>query len=224
MKTDEKSEEEHNMVYKKRKRPIKSTHRDTYAVKRALLLEFHEAIDFKCFICGKNCRNNPYELEFMHNDRKTKARSKSGRTRCISSLPIDEMRKERLIGEFGCHECHIKATIEERKHLLSNTKGAGRTRTRRKRLYDFVNVRKLGVGCCELCGTKVTQEILQAFDWDHIDPKTKFKEVSQMIILNFTTKELTQEMDLCQLLCRPCHRRTTAEYNIKQRELKKDIR
>lgn len=45
----------------------------------------------------------------------------------------------------------------------------------------------------------------EGLHFDHIDPATKIKEISQAIIAGWSWVKLVDELDKCQLLCQPCH-------------------
>lgn len=47
-------------------------------------------------------------------------------------------------------------------------------------------------------------------DFDHIDPKTKFKTVSRMLIGScYSWERIEEEIGKCQVLCANCHRKKT---------------
>ncbi len=64
-------------------------------------------------------------------------------------------------------------------------------------------VGKLG-GKCQKCGTENSP-----FEFDHIDPVTKVMTISAMWRLSL--KRLEVELEKCQLLCVPCHKKKTCE-------------
>lgn len=68
---------------------------------------------------------------------------------------------------------------------------------RRQEIIDYLG------GKCVICGS---QENLQ---FDHIDPSQKLFDIKSKLSLR-TSKE---EIDKCQLLCRPCHLDKTGEEN-----------
>jgi hypothetical protein len=57
---------------------------------------------------------------------------------------------------------------------------------------------------CADCGLAVTEHNSIAFDWDHIDRTTKFKEVSKL--RNGSTLQMLNEIAKCALRCAICHR------------------
>ena len=57
---------------------------------------------------------------------------------------------------------------------------------------------KRGCACCGYVGHAA------ALDFDHLDPKTKIRDIAQMHTVNI--QKLKLEMDKCQVLCANCHR------------------
>lgn len=69
---------------------------------------------------------------------------------------------------------------------------------------------KMQRGNCVDCGLIVTENNSIAFDWDHIDRSTKFREVSKL--RNGSTMQMLEEIAKCALRCAICHRiKTYAE-------------
>ena len=46
-------------------------------------------------------------------------------------------------------------------------------------------------------------------DFDHIEPKNKFKPVSRMLSGHWSWESLTKEIAKCEIRCANCHRRKT---------------
>jgi len=69
-----------------------------------------------------------------------------------------------------------------------------------KRNAKIIKDEKLKRGC-EQCGYKGHHA---ALDFDHIDPKTKRRDIAKMHTTNI--KALREEMEKCQVLCANCHR------------------
>ena len=59
---------------------------------------------------------------------------------------------------------------------------------------------------CAICNKKFHP---YAMDWDHIDPKTKSYEISEMIASGYSWHLIESEMKKCQLLCALCHKEKT---------------
>lgn len=69
---------------------------------------------------------------------------------------------------------------------------------------------KMQRGYCVDCKLAVTEQNSIAFDWDHIDRSTKFREVSKL--RNGNTLQMLDEIAKCALRCAICHRiKTYAE-------------
>lgn len=62
-------------------------------------------------------------------------------------------------------------------------------------------------GRCRGCGTQ------DSLDFDHVDPATKVIEISMAIARTWSWARLKEELDKCQLLCRPCHIEKSAANN-----------
>lgn len=46
-------------------------------------------------------------------------------------------------------------------------------------------------------------------DFDHRDPKNKFKQISRMLSGHYSWKSVVQEIEKCDIRCANCHRRKT---------------
>jgi hypothetical protein len=82
---------------------------------------------------------------------------------------------------------------------------------------ERINKIKLEKGCC-MCGfggshfpKKFHQHIVMLLEFDHIDPSTKYENVSQM--KNYSWDVIQSEIDKCRVLCKPCHAKHTGEQN-----------
>ena len=60
-------------------------------------------------------------------------------------------------------------------------------------------------GCVD-CGCTGDMSTLTEFDYHHIDPKTKILAVADMLG-TFGMPKVIAEMQKCELLCKPCHRK-----------------
>lgn len=70
----------------------------------------------------------------------------------------------------------------------------------RRQLYSFL-FDKACIDCSE------TDPVV--LDFDHIDPKTKFKSVAKMLSGHYSWKRILEEIDKCEIRCANCHRRKT---------------
>jgi hypothetical protein len=73
----------------------------------------------------------------------------------------------------------------------------------REKNRQYVIDSKHKIGKCVQCDRKVENGYECCFDYDHIDPKQKFKSVSRMV--DFPFELLKNEIEKCQLLCCFCH-------------------
>ena len=82
--------------------------------------------------------------------------------------------------------------------------------TTKKRTY--VNSIKLKIGECQLCKRKVNDGNFCAYDFDHLDEKTKTESISTMVN-RYPLKKffslIDEEVKKCRLLCSNCHRKHT---------------
>ncbi len=102
-----------------------------------------------------------------------------------------------------CLLCHTFNTAER----ITETVCGKRKSTQRK--IDYVNSKKVEIGCCELCRHSVNQSNLSYFEFDHKNPENKQYEISAIVnqhSSHFTLEFLIEELSDCRLLCRYCHR------------------
>jgi len=70
----------------------------------------------------------------------------------------------------------------------------------REQLFAFLSTKE-----CIDCGEK--DPIV--FEFDHVDPKNKFKSISKMLSGHYAWKSVLLEIDKCEIRCANCHRRKT---------------
>jgi len=70
----------------------------------------------------------------------------------------------------------------------------------RKEVLNFLSDK-----CCLDCGEKDPIVL----DFDHIDQKNKFKNVSRMLGGHYSWKSVLTEINKCEIRCANCHRRKT---------------
>ena len=68
---------------------------------------------------------------------------------------------------------------------------------KRSRLYQEWRTEYLKTHPCVKCGAT------EALHFDHIDPNTKVRALSNM--LNYSLDSILEELEKCQVLCRFCH-------------------
>ena len=142
---------------------------------------------------------------------------------------VDAMREERKKVQFICGCCHrlrptsaAGQTVKEKSLQWQKDKDM-----RTKQKEDYVNARKLDIGCCQYadCGRAVTPQTVRAFDFDHREEHTKathetmpeflykgktgvsglVNNMAKRAALEHTQSILDAEMDKCDLLCHNCH-------------------
>ncbi len=138
-------------------------------------------------------------LEFDHLPQFTKIN-------VITCMPPSLMRAEAQKCQMVCGRCHVIVTTERAtaKRELEN-----RTLAKQHAARQHINMRKLEVGGCALCG-HFDKNLLAFFHWDHLNPATKIACVSEMAS-NHTLDEIDKEIAKCQLLCKHCHRKRTLD-------------
>jgi hypothetical protein len=70
-------------------------------------------------------------------------------------------------------------------------------------------------GCkCEDCGKQLTYETNKGdYDFHHVDPSTKTKNINIMLSNKVSESTLKEELDKCVLLCKPCHMKRHTDFN-----------
>lgn len=108
------------------------------------------------------------------------------------------VRLEALKCQHVCAKCHLLETIRRETGLVENS----RSHSERKKLAYVIKLKRNG---CSLC-SYINHNIPRYFDMDHIDPKTKTKEISRMVKDNsYTMEQLIEECGKCRILCKHCH-------------------
>ncbi len=128
---------------------------------------------------------------------------------------VDEISKCRILCCFHHHLHSLNQQNEKRnnKSDYSKTISAGE---RRKKVEEKIEcLRKLKVdperfGKCEICKRPVLERETHGFDFDHIDPNEKHREISKLLGCSWENSILP-EIDKCRLLCANCHRIHTQE-------------
>lgn len=70
----------------------------------------------------------------------------------------------------------------------------------RAKLFEFLSTKK-----CLDCG----EGDPVVLEFDHINPKTKFKKISKMLSGHYSWKSVLGEINKCEIRCANCHRRKT---------------
>jgi hypothetical protein len=145
-----------------------------------------------CVDCGED---DIRLLEFDHVDREKKKINLSG------AGSIRQLQEEYMEVVNRCGMCHRRRTKTQLNY--------GNKSTPQK---QFVDQEKRKRGCCNKCGI-FDDALLEAFEFDHIDPSTKSFNISTMVSNNADIKDIKKELPLCQLLCVHCHKLKTIEDN-----------
>jgi hypothetical protein len=81
---------------------------------------------------------------------------------------------------------------------------------RRKELKKWVRSLKVGNKCSSKKCTNVCEyKTVKMFDFHHVDPATKFMDVSDMSTRGYSKIRIEEEIKKCVLLCKECHIDTT---------------
>ena len=108
----------------------------------------------------------------------------------------------------GCRSCNR----EYQRSWLSKNRETQRKRVNdnnkklKKRNAEYI-CNFLSANPCVVC----SESDIVVLDFDHIDPKTKYKTISEMIRTASSLEKIIEEIAKCQVLCANCHRRKTAE-------------
>lgn len=172
--------------------------------KTALIIALKK--DAKCRDCGYSGPSETIDFVYKKGEERYKSR-KTKRTRNPSAMSHKLLRSERSKFEFLCTVCSRIETKKKQDELASNTPEAILQRRSRQEKLDVVNAEKLKRGGCKTCGILVNSNNFCAFDFDHLDPATKVKCVSDMAcqIGCYSIQDIEIEMAKCQLLCARCH-------------------
>lgn len=106
-----------------------------------------------------------------------------------------------------CRQC--KRLYDNEYHLLTNETRLSRKSDNRKLIIERNRNyvwEYLSTHPCILCG----ESDIVVLEFDHIEPKLKFKEISMLITQCFAIDIIKKEIQKCNVLCANCHRRKTA--------------
>lgn len=103
--------------------------------------------------------------------------------------------------------CRVCKSEYDKKYVQKNKgKHAALNKLNRRKarqyVYDFLKTHP-----CVDCG----ENNIVCLDFDHIDPKSKFKSVSALVHSLCVLSTIQKEMDKCEVRCSNCHRKKTAE-------------
>jgi hypothetical protein len=166
-----------------------------------------------CETCGIDI---PDLLDFAHRDR----RCKNGNVAKMLGHRKEIRQTERDKCRILCASCHMIET-----HCENNSF---------KHIFMTMGVKpKIGDSCwrqklyfldylleseCEKCGEKD----VRVLEFDHIDPKTKYMNIADMVRKRKNIEEIEKEIAKTRILCRLCHRLRTFAQKRKEIEEKND--
>lgn len=137
-----------------------------------------------------------------------------------SGVNVTTISKELEIGRRTIYRMFKKHNIPLRKTKVKNCLVCGKecqkklcgtcnTNLRRYRVKKR-SVEYLG-GKCERCGW---EGHLSGYDFHHKDPSEKDFSPSAMELANKSWERAKEELDKCELLCAPCHRKEHSSYDL----------
>lgn len=127
------------------------------------------------------------------------------KTKSILDFNKNKSRKDGI--QSSCRPCD-QNRAKTRYYQVPGEKDKARDRARQYRynalqyVYDFL----LANGCM-VC--KERDPVV--LDFDHLNPKEKFKNVSTLVSEGYSLQTIKKEIDKCQILCSNCHRRKNAK-------------
>lgn len=132
-------------------------------------------------------------------------------TKCIQEQPLENFRfrnKKKGIRTCWCKSCF---SIHERTKWADSSSQRKQNHRAQAYLRELRN-RKfvwayLHEHSCVTCG----EGDPIVLEFDHIDKKTKTRNISDFIRSSWSIKRIQQEMAKCQVMCGNCHRRKTAK-------------
>lgn len=145
----------------------------------------------------KDCNKvyEPHCMDYDHLPEKG-VKYKNISTMILNNTPKSKILEEISKCELVCVLCHNTRTKNRLDQKYVNKKY---TNTMLRNL-DIIN--KAKDNKCIFCGVK---RELHNMQFDHIDSRLKYKNISQL--KNFKEKTLIEEMNKCQIICALCHRR-----------------
>lgn len=127
-------------------------------------------------------------------------------TKCLNELPFDSFHKNaRTKTGYACHckRCARENVIKSRDKVHH----CQVVKNRRNDLRKFV-IEYLSVNPCVDCGE--SNPIV--LDFDHV-MGDKTDSVSRMVMVGFSIKKISEEINKCDVRCANCHRIVTAKRN-----------
>lgn len=131
---------------------------------------------------------------------------------CKQDKPVADFNKNRSRKDGLQTSCRIcdQNRAKNRYYKIPGEKEKAAQRAKKYRhkalkyIYNFLSLHGCSVKSC-----KETDPVV--LDFDHIDPKQKFKNVSTLVSEGYCLETIKKEIDKCQILCSNCHRRKNAK-------------
>lgn len=162
-----------------------------------------------------DCGKSQYEtvLQFDHRDPSQKVGELATLDLWMSKgLAVFEAELEKT--DCVCISCH-KLRTRRRAPPLSTQPSAVRKRATMMVQREKEREHIMMVGMCECgCNTPITEANITEIEFDHVDPRTKHKPVSQ---LRVSPRLHAEEMKKCRVLLAACHLRITRAYEANER-------
>ena len=92
----------------------------------------------------------------------------------------------------------------------------GRAKRRKQKQHELYSMFDY---TCQSCGLK--EEVLGFFEFHHIDPSTKHKEIGSMIN-SASLASIKEELEKCVMLCPNCHKREHLKEGMTFAEIRKN--
>lgn len=140
--------------------------------------------------------------------------------KCNQEKDLSEFSQAQYVKKDGtrslnseCKECHSRYNSKKqhgtkRDNYLKYQKEYHSKRSPIDRIERLNRLDQLKNKPCGDCGHNFPPECM---DFDHIDPSTKFKNVSNMVMCGYKWENIMVEIDKCRLICANCHRIRTAQ-------------
>lgn len=159
--------------------------------------------DAKCIRCGY--QGLPVEFCLIPKDGETqRVNLRTGKTVPFSALSVSHMKEDFPKMQLMCRNCYKETKKINWDCNDLPSRGDVMERLRLQPKIDFINAEKYKRGECANCGYEVKSSRLPAFEFDHIDRKTKLINVGCMPGV-YSIPAIELEMAKCQMLCARCH-------------------
>jgi len=162
----------------------------------------------RCASCGKTFVDGRL-LDFAHRDSTNKlcGREHNRRIDPSSIESLSKTEKEVKLCDLLCANCHSLETSVAENDYPNKHSDSSVCMERQQRL-EFVNAEKIKRKACVDCGVKVDPSIpnFPMFDFGHKPGSQKRAKVSRLVRDRYSLQSIQQEMYLCDLRCKCCHR------------------